>query len=249
MSLPVACSSLGTVSNPAEANVSNRSTNRTALILLTICVLVGIAVFAFSGIGSNRNPSCEPATYTKYTVTQQTNVVTIAKADASPTANVAVFFDYMCPYCGKFDRVNQIDLTTLLDEGKITLQIHVMSFLDRNSQGTYYSTRAANATLTVAAKAPQQVLSFHEALFANQPDGGTFGLSDTDLEWLARRVGVPEDVAASFNTGEFVMAIQNGTQADLTVVSGTPAVLINGNPMPGDLLQRGAVKQAVLAAM
>jgi len=160
---------------------------------------------------------------------------------------VQVFVDYMCPYCGKFERANGSDLAALVASGKIRLDLHPMSFLDQASS-TQYSTRAANAVVTVAKGAPTYVLAFTYALFENQPAEGGAGLSDVVLKALAEQVGVPAAVANSFTKGENTSWVQQATQADFTAgVKGTPTILINGKQFTGDPFTQGVLKQAINA--
>ena len=62
---------------------------------------------------------------------------------------LTIYFDYMCPVCGTFEEINGADLDTLLADGGTTIEYHPISFLDSQSSGTSYSTRAANATARV----------------------------------------------------------------------------------------------------
>ena len=75
-------------------------------------------------------------------------------ADATPTPapsasgdvpSIVVYLDYMCPYCGQFDTTNAAQLEEAVSSGAATLAIHPIGFLDNASQGSRYSTRAANA--------------------------------------------------------------------------------------------------------
>ena len=61
------------------------------------------------------------------------------------------YVDFMCPVCNQFEQAYGEAIQGLVDDGTITLNIHPISILDRASQGTEYSTRAANAMYCVAA--------------------------------------------------------------------------------------------------
>jgi protein-disulfide isomerase len=173
--------------------------------------------------------------------------VLVGSADAPVT--VTVYYDYMCPACGAFEQVNGTELDRLLEEGTAQVELHPISFLDRTSQGTRYSTRAANAFATVADGAPDQVWAFHEALYADQPEEGTEGLSDEEIATIARDAGVPDAVVE-----EFAELRYEGWVAEVTEkafdsgISGTPTVLIDGEPFDGDLYQSGPLTSAVEAA-
>ena len=106
----------------------------------------------------------------------------------------------MCPYCGQFDTINAADLDTLLADGGVTVTYHPISILDRLAAGQLFSTRAVNATAIVADKSPAHFTDFITAMFEKQPAEGTSGLSDAEIAEIARAVGVPADVTATFTT-------------------------------------------------
>lgn len=117
------------------------------------------------------------------------------------------------------------------------------------SQGTRYSTRAANAVATVADGAPDKVLAFSAALFADQPAEGTDGLSDDEIAKLASDAGVPPEVVARFPELTFEPWVTASTGAVFdTGVTGTPTVKINGAVFRGYLYTAGPLTQAVTAA-
>lgn len=170
---------------------------------------------------------------------------------------VQVYFDYMCPFCGKFEAANDGELKALREAGGVTVQYHILSFLDGQSAGGQYSTRAANASAMVADRAPAAWSAFHSALFANEPQEGTRGLSDKEIADIATKAGVPQDVVDQFTVASdngdwrifapWVVANTNTAATDLGKLS-TPTVLINGQQFTGDLLTPGPLTAAVKAA-
>lgn len=186
---------------------------------------------------------------------------------------VEVYFDFMCPYCGQFDAANGRELDRLAEQDGVTIVYKSISFLDGTSQGTYFSTRAANAAAIVADEAPEQYTAFMQALFANQPEEGTSGLKDKRIAEIAVEAGVPQAVADSFTTtvtGTFEVADEDGEKesrdgewrrfapfvaattqqagVDLGKIT-TPTVRIDGKPFTGDLYSAGPLTQAVLDAV
>jgi protein-disulfide isomerase len=155
------------------------------------------------------------------------------------------YVDYMCPVCGQFEQINGASITEMREAGDVTLVIHPVSILDRLSEETEYSTRAASAAAWVADRAPEQFLAFHEALFANQPDENTPGLSDEQLAGLAEEAGVPAEVATSIADGEAAETFEEwvgaateaaGSDESLQAANGrfsTPTVLIGGERFDG----------------
>ncbi|GIG24013.1 DsbA family protein [Cellulomonas denverensis] len=170
---------------------------------------------------------------------------------------VSVYTDFMCPYCGQFEQVNGPELEALREEGGVTVEYHLLSFLDSQSRGAEYSTRAGNAAAVVADQAPEQFADFFAALFADQPDEGSKGLSDAEIAQLARDAGVPDDVVDQFTAtadgqdwrtfAPWLQANVNQMREDMGQV-GTPYVMIDGEQFQGDLYTAGALTQAVEAA-
>jgi len=184
---------------------------------------------------------------------------------------LTVYFDFMCPICGQFEEINGDDLDTMLKDGGTTIEYHPISFLDGNSAGTSYSTRAANAAAIVADQAPGQFADFVSAMYVDQPAEGTAGRTDAEIEKIATDVGVPKEVAATFTStvdgtyttksgdtettengtwrtmAPWVAAATNQMSTDIGKIS-TPTILINGEPFTGDWRTPGALLEAVQAA-
>lgn len=156
-----------------------------------------------------------------------------------------VYVDYMCPICGQFEQTNSASVAELREGGDITLVVHPVSILDRASQGTEYSTRAASAAAWVADRAPEQFSAFHDAMFASQPAENTPGLSDEQIAQVAEQAGVPADIAAGIADGdatdtyeEWVTASTDAATSDESLFNsqggfGTPTVLIDGERFEG----------------
>jgi len=196
----------------------------------------------------------------------------VGEAGGEDDVVVEVYFDFMCPWCGKFDAANSGELEALAADEGVTVVYKNIAFLDGNSQGTFYSTRAANAAATVAAEAPELYTDFVTALYANQPAEGTEGLKDAKIAEIATEVGVPQDVVDAFTEtvdGTFEVGSDDATESrdgtwrryapfvaattqqageDLGGLS-TPTVLIDGEKWEGDLYTPGPLTQAVLAAV
>jgi protein-disulfide isomerase len=172
----------------------------------------------------------------------------IGRADAP--VRLEVYLDYMCPYCGRFERANADEIGRLVAAGAVRLELYPLSFLDGRSAGSRYSTRAANAVATVADRAPDKVLAFNRALYAQQPKEGGAGLTDDRIATLAAEAGVPQDVVAAFGARTFEPWIARLTETAFGSggVTGTPTVKINGKVFKGDLYTAGPLTDAVTAA-
>ena len=155
---------------------------------------------------------------------------------AAGVLDIRMYVDYLCPICGQFEAANGEYIASLLENGNTTVEIHPIAILDRLSQGTKYSTRAANAAACVADSSPNDFLAFHNLLFANQPAENTTGLSDDELVALTVEAGAG-DVASCVKDQQFKSWVTaattralNGPIPDSNVdqVQGTPTIIVNG---------------------
>lgn len=173
----------------------------------------------------------------------------IPVGEAGAPVTVDLYYDYMCPACGAFEAGNADDLTRVVEDGTAQVHLRVMNFLDAQSNGTEYSTRAGNAVATVADAAPELVWDFHNALYANQPTEGSGGLTDEEIADIAAGVGVPAEVTDAFADGTYDSWVaQSNTAAGEDGIQSTPTVKINGEVFEGDWSQPGAVPDAIEAA-
>jgi protein-disulfide isomerase len=233
----------------AQAEAARREATRRRLIMLVgglvILLLVGAIGWAVWSAaeddgGGGGGEVVVPANTTD-------GSIPVGQQDAPVT--VAIYFDYMCPACGQFEQANGDELDRMIEAGEIKVELRPISFLDRTSSGTEYSTRSANAIATVADGSLDDVWAFHRALYAEQPQEGSTGLSDDQIAQIAEDAGVPADVAARFEDGTHEGWVANVTEEAFdSGVEGTPTVLIDGEEFEGDLYTPGALTQAVEAA-
>jgi protein-disulfide isomerase len=213
-----------------------------ALGVLGLAVIGGI-VWAVMSMGAltAKNPSSTITVNSTYTV---------VAGDAKAPVIVDVYQDYMCPYCGEFDRANAADLSALVASGQAQIRLHAMNFLDDASQGTKYSTRAANALVTVFKAEPDKVLAFNTALYADQPAENTPGLTDAQIAERAKAAGVSDATIATFtqlSNADFVTSTTKAAFAD--GIESTPTILINGTAFNSKAIYTaGALRQAIEAA-
>jgi protein-disulfide isomerase len=160
---------------------------------------------------------------------------------------VDVYLDYMCPACGAFEEANGENLVEAASAGEATVVYHPIAILNRFSNGTGYSTRAAAAGGLVAEQAPDAFQAFTQQLFAEQPAEGTSGLTNAEIADIARDAGVPDDVAeqiadgSALDTfGQWVTSATNEVSADENLANpqsggfGTPTITVDGTVFTGD---------------
>ncbi|HET7723970.1 MAG TPA: thioredoxin domain-containing protein [Propionibacteriaceae bacterium] len=173
----------------------------------------------------------------------------LAIGSESAPVTVDIYQDFMCPYCGQFERAQSTDLKAMVDAGQVKVVFHLMNFLDSSSSGTKYSTRAADAFATVAKQQPSAALAFDSALYAQQPAEGSGGLTDAQIADLARSAGVSDGVIATFANKPNLDFVNKSNQAAFADgITSTPTVKINGTVFKGDLYTAGTLKTAVEAA-
>ncbi|TFD67499.1 thioredoxin domain-containing protein [Cryobacterium sp. Hb1] len=164
------------------------------------------------------------------------------------------YVDLMCPFCAQFEETNGELLAAGVESGVITLRVHSLTFLDRVSQGTNYSSRASAALTCQATLNPDQTLDYLSALFAKQPLEQTTGLSNSQLVDLASGA---VSIADCVEAGEYQTWSQQNTEtamtgpiagAEVVSIQGTPTVLVDGALYTGSNLDRAEFQAFVAAA-
>jgi len=210
-----------------------------AAIFILIASLVGVFVWSFSQTSDNQTQG-EQLVPTKVDANGAFHVSKDGVLeDNAPTGNtrVDIFFDPMCPGCGLVDRGISDKTNELLNNGEIDLFMTPVAFLD-NTSSDRYSTRAVNATITVAEESPEHYLAFVNDLYevGHQPSEGSSYIPVSD-EMLAQRavdLGVPQEVADKFSNGHYTEWISENTNKQLNQREdlfpegfSTPAVFLN----------------------
>lgn len=140
-----------------------------------------------------------------------------------------IYFDYMCPICGQFEQYRGAEIDALRKAGTADVYYHPIAILDRYSQGTAYSTRAAAAGALVAEEAPDKFLAFTLAMFVNAPEENSTGLTEEQIQAIATAAGVPADVVAKIPDLAYTSWARKATEkASIDGVQGTPTVALNG---------------------
>jgi serine/threonine protein kinase, bacterial len=126
-------------------------------------------------------------------------------ADNAPKT-IDVFNEPICPQCGQFIRSYSTDMQTAINDKKIKVHYHLLTFLDPMSASGDYSTRALAASLCVAsANDPKLYTDFYARLFASgfQPkESGSSDPSDNELAQQAESAGAPSSVTDCIKSGE-----------------------------------------------
>ncbi len=216
--------------------------------LAVAALLIGVTTWSIVGARSGNTAGVVAADgLVTPASASDSGAIVIGKPDAKVT--VTVFLDFLCPYCGQFERANGGAIAAAVADGTAKLELHPMSFLDDLSSGTKYSTRAANAFAAVANHDATTALAFSQLLFAQQPAENSAGLSDATIADLASEAGAPVDVVAAFPKQAYQPWVAKITkQAFDSGITGTPTVKINGQTFTGDLYTAGPLADAIKAA-
>lgn len=235
--------------------------------LAIVAVIAVVAVLIVTSIKpaspGPKNMASDAITITANGVAMRTDALsagatpTVRPTDSKGRVVIRVYEDFLCPYCGEFESTNRAQINALVNAGKAVLMIYPVAILDSSSQGTKYSTRAANAAACVANTSPDDFLEFHRLLYANQPSEGTSGLTDSQLIAYAKQAGASSSTVASCITNgtfeSWVTAATNrflaGNLPDSNVktVPGTPTVIVNGKQFTGSITNASVFKAFITA--
>jgi protein-disulfide isomerase len=177
---------------------------------------------------------------------------------------IVTYIDYQCPFCQQFEAANSQQIESMVTSGAATLEIHPIAFLDDNSLGNKYASRAANAAACVANYDPNKFYAVNTALFANQPAENTSGKSDKELIAVLKDAGSSSGKISSCITSQaFVPWVTAATAridpSGKTVTfkgvantpqkfAGTPTVFVNGERFTGSITDPAVFAAFVEAA-
>ena len=208
------------------ANAAAGKTNWFA-IWVSVAVVAVVAVVVALVVWMN-NSATDPGTAPSGSgIDQQTGAVVVGSGEQT----LDIYIDFMCPACSQFEQTYGDEILDLVNDGTITLNIHPIAILDRYSQGTEYSTRSANAMYCVAEADPDAAVPFMQAMFAQQPDENSTGLTDGEILAIAKSVGV-EGIDSCVTDGTYKKFVASMT--DKTPIApgssgiGTPTIAVNG---------------------
>lgn len=190
-------------------------------VVVLILVILGVSIF----VGQQRSKD-DTVTAPKAGSSSAGAGVTVGPKDAPH--HVVVFEDFLCPYCGQFEKTTHAKLATLASQGKVQVEYRPFVLL---SQAGPYSEDSAKVFAIVKSTAGNDVAKkYHDLLYANQPsEQGPFP-GDDQLVKLAVEAGadkakveagVKSDAGASWVTASNQAAKDAGVQ-------GTPTILLDG---------------------
>ncbi|MFE7844215.1 DsbA family protein [Microbacterium sp. NPDC057407] len=168
-----------------------------------------------------------------------------ATPTAQPVVDIRVYVDYLSTGSRDFQLANVQQLSEWVSEDAATLSYYPVAMLTSKSNGTKYSLRAASAAACVAAHSPEYFFAFNNALLSQQPEVDSDGYTDSELADMAIASGaegakvirscIEEQAFASWAKNATERALDGLPDTDDVALTGTPMVLVNGQPYVGAL--------------
>lgn len=212
----------------AAALKESQRRERRRQLFTVVGVLAVIALIVGGGflINSMRDPSTKAAK----SIPDVGSSYGVTIGDASAPHQAIVYEDFLCPFCGEFEKAGHEQLASLADQGKV--QIEYRPFVLLSSAGPYSARSTMIWGLVLTQDGPDIAKKYHDLLFANQPsEAGPFPSRD-DLITLAGQAGA--DVAqlqAAVASGAGVDFPVDATKsADNFGIHSTPTVFLDGKP-------------------
>ena len=177
---------------------------------------------------------------------------------ARPVVDIRVYVDYLSPGAREWQLANTKQLTSWVNEGAVTLAYHPVAMLTAKSNGTKYSLRAAGAVACVATHSPDTFFSFSNELLSRQPAVDADGFTDQQLAEIAIASGAnaPKTLRTCIESETFAgwaraateRAVAGIPDTDGVSLTGTPMILVNGEPYVGALGDPAEFSQFVLSS-
>lgn len=200
---------------------------------MAVAVVVIIAVIIFSFVLNNKNTAAQNEGYGSARATVATvadGVITVSAAAANPAPlALDVFEDPLCPFCGALERQFGQQMAQAMDEGKLTIRYHLLTFLDGKAASPDYSTRAAGALMCVASNLgsePGLYSRFHDQLFAKDIQPVEGGDADLTNQQMVEQLTAAQGPTTTPATAAATECILTGANAALVATENTAASAI-----------------------
>lgn len=190
-----------------------------------IAVVVALSGAAIGGIVANAAPSSAKSAVV-VAPPRATDAGGIVVGSASAPLKLIAYEDPQCPVCRQFEETNGPTLRAAIDQGKVSVEYRMRSFLGVESE------RADNALAAAAAEGKFEAL--REALFAHQPPERSGGFTTDDLIALGASVGLNSaqyvDAVRTMKYAAWVAQVDDRASKDGNV--GTPELVrVGGKPL------------------
>ncbi|GAB2743049.1 DsbA family protein [Nocardioides pakistanensis] len=138
------------------------------------------------------------------------------------------YSEFQCPFCGKFARDTKPELVQkYVEDGTLRIEWRDFPYLGPESTTAAQAGRAAGAQ--------GKFWEFHDAMFADQQPPNSGKLTEEYLVGVAKEAGLDaEQFAKDLKSDAVAAAVQKDFQEGQSIgVTGTPAFLVNGQPIMG----------------
>ncbi|MEV4561577.1 thioredoxin domain-containing protein [Kitasatospora sp. NPDC049285] len=217
----------------ARAAVRRRRTVVAVSIVAAVAVVAGGAALAVSTADDSGTSAAATSVVTPANAGgADGTVVVYGKADAPHT--LAVYEDFRCPICERFETSTGKTVQQLADQGTYKIEYHLATFLDANlgGQGSRTALAAAGAALN---EGVDKFKAFHDVLYANQPAESEDGFGDVNriLDLAGQVPGLKTDAFTKAVTdGTYKpWAAKVATAFNKSGVQGTPTVVLDGKSL------------------
>lgn len=232
----------------AAARRANSGSDRTQLRLIVAAVVVMAAIVIIGIVVYEKKTKVQADNYGASTnsVSTVSNGVVNVTSGGTPPVTIDIYQDAMCPICQDFEHQFGQQIAQAVDQGKLGVHYHALTFLNSSSFSKDYSTRAAAAMLCVAEdkSAPKGLfLKYLTHLYADNTkpaENGSSDLSNQQLADLAKGDGASAAATTCVSTGANVAPAEAGDksgEADLAKLPGgvgTPRVIKDGQLVDTD---------------
>ncbi|MQY18537.1 DsbA family protein [Nocardia macrotermitis] len=198
------------------------------VVVLVLALAVGVGLLARGAFAKQIAGTAVAAAGTSSVEHMQADG-SVRIGDAHAKVTVRVVMDLQCPYCKMFEANNGTTLEKAVTDHTAAVEYSVITFLDRAST-TQYSSRAGNASFCVANAGLGYYQKWLSAMFTQQPEEGSEGLTDAQLIQIAKTAGYTEDaVAQCITKRSYDTYLRTKTKEVLASgVNSTPTVTVNG---------------------
>lgn len=227
-----------------------------ALVAVIVVVLVVVISVRSGGAdedsGTGSSPeSSDNASAAPESLPEGADYLVYGASEEKGAPVVDLHTDYMCPYCGTFHEVNAEDLDAMVEKDEATIRVHPRTFLDAQSSGGDYSTRAANAVVCTYEENPDSAWALDATLWAEQPEEGSAGLGDEELIAAAHEAGATDSVDSCITEQRYATWLHDVVEEQgAQKAPGTPAIFVDGTAWgeDGAWQNTGELRKAVEAA-
>lgn len=136
---------------------------------IIVIAAVVIAFVVWKGSSKNADALAIGQDDVDFSVTAQDNKVTLKSDKVAKDAPVVdIYEDFSCPHCADLVTADNEDIKQAVSDGKMTVNLHFLNFLDGGKPGS--STRAAAVATVLAENNPKAFWNMHAKAFLDQDE-------------------------------------------------------------------------------